>query len=215
MSGWVLPDAPAREGVVRTGPSGLVLGEGPKGPVTIRLFRERNTRLVLAVPQYVTWLLAFRAISMGAHVSVLADAPRDWQALVERIQAHGGTADLVGPQHSLPEAGRPYRPSLIVDAAARYDGAQAQLGRWQAVLVTADMASDSAVADLRACDMGLITPEGPGTIDHMRRAYFLNPRQVRACELMADDEVMLAMPRRIVKVAVRPTALEYQLLFGA
>lgn len=213
MSGWVLPDAPAREGVVRTGPSGLVLGDGPKGPVTIRLFRERGTRLVLAVPQYVTWLLAFRAISMGAHVSLLVDDPRAWHALLERIHQHGGTADLVAPGQPLPEAGRPYRPSLVIDDADRYDGARAPLGPWQAVLVTADMTADSAVADLRACDMGVIAPQGE-TVEHMRRAYFLNQRQVRACELMADDEVMLAVPRRIVKVAVRPTPLEYQLLFG-
>ncbi|WP_460768878.1 hypothetical protein [Mariniluteicoccus flavus] len=214
MSGWVLPDAPAREGVIRTGPSGMVLGEGPKGPVSIRLFRERGTRLVLAVPQYVAWLLSFRALSMGAHVSVVTDQPRNWSTLVERIHAHGGTADLVGAGQPLPEAGRPYRPSLIVDDAERYDGSQATVGPWQAVLVVADMEADDAVQNLRACDLGLITPENPDTIEHMRRAYFLNQRQVRACELMANDEVMLAVPRRIVKLAVRPTPLEYQLLFG-
>ncbi|GAB3625028.1 hypothetical protein GCM10027418_31150 [Mariniluteicoccus endophyticus] len=214
MSGWVLPDAPTREAVMTTGPSGMVLGEGPRGPVSIRLFRERGTRLVLAVPQYVSWLLAFRSISLGAHVSVIADDPREWTALVERIHAHGGTADLVGPGQPLPEAGRPYRPSLIVDDAATYEGSTAQIGSWQSVLVTIDPASDSLVSDLRTCDMGLITPENPEMVDAMRRAYFLNNRQVRACELMANDEVMLAVPRRIVKIAMRPTPTEYQLLFG-
>ncbi|OYN96333.1 hypothetical protein [Enemella evansiae] len=206
-----------RSGVVRTGPSGLVLGNGPKGPVTIRLFRERGTRLAVSVPQYVAWLLTFRSISLGAHISLLPTQEREWLGLVERVRRHGGTVDVVpgGAAARLPEAGLPYRPSLIVDDTDLYDGSQAGIGAWQAVLLTTDLREAQAVGTLRSVDMTLVNSADNRVIDNLRRAYFLSPRQVKACQLLAEDEVMLAMPRRVVKLSVRPTPLEYQLLFGA
>lgn len=206
-----------RSGVVRTGPSGLVLGNGPKGPVTIRLFRERGTRLAVSVPQYVAWLLTFRSISLGAHLSLLPTHEREWLGLVERVRRHGGTVDVIagGAAARLPEAGLPYRPSLIIDDTDHYDGAQASIGAWQSVLLTTDLRENQAVSTLRSVDMTLVNSADSRVIDNLRRAYFLSPRQVKACQLLAEDEVMLAMPRRVVKLSVRPTPLEYQLLFGA
>lgn len=213
-----------RRGVVRTGPSGLVLGNGPKGPVTIRLFRERGTRLAVSVSQYVAWLLAFRSISLGAHLSLLPTQEREWLGLVERVRRHGGTIDVLTDdqgrntgsrlQARLPEAGLPYRPSLIIDDTDLYDGVQASIGAWQSVLLTTDLRETQAVSTLRSVDMTLVSSADNRVVDNLRRAYFLSPRQVKACQLLATDEVMLAMPRRVVKLSVRPTPLEYQLLFG-
>ena len=63
-------------------------------------------------------------------------------------------------------------------------------------------------------DMTLVNSGDQRVVDNLRRAYFLSPRQVKACQLLADDEVMLVMPRRVVKLSVRPTPREFQLLFG-
>ncbi|OYO25007.1 hypothetical protein CGZ93_00615 [Enemella dayhoffiae] len=216
MGNFRRADESVREGVVRTGPSGLVLGTGPNGPVTIRLFRERGTRLAVSVPQYVAWLLAFRSISLGAHLSLLPTHEREWQGLVERVRRHGGTVDVLTGDvaRRLPEAGRPFRPSLIVDDTDHYDGAQAQIGPWQSVLLTTDLREPQSVHTLRAVDMTMVNSSDQRVVDHLRRAYYLSPRQVKACQLLGEDEVMLVMPRRVVKLSVRPTPLEYQLLFG-
>ncbi|MGJ3508242.1 hypothetical protein [Enemella sp. A6] len=213
---WVMPAAaPVENPVVRTGPSGMVLGEGSnKGPVTVRLFRSQPTRVLLAVPQYVTWLLTFRAISLGAHVSIFANDPGSWQSLVDRISACGGTAELLGPDSVAPGAGRPYRPSLIVDDADWYEGVQEQLGPWQAMLITADAAHSGSVFALRSCDLALVSPVDGRTSDNLRRAYALNQAQLRTVTDLAESEVALAMPRRLLRLAVPPTQTEYQLLFG-
>lgn len=62
--------APSRS-MMSSGPAGLLLGHGPAGPVTIRLFRPDPTRAFLCTPEWVTWLIAFRAVCLGAHVGHL------------------------------------------------------------------------------------------------------------------------------------------------
>jgi hypothetical protein len=215
--GWTLPQAPIEaqpEGVVRTGPSGLLLGHGRTGPITIRLFRPVPTRLLLAVPEYVTWLLAFRCISLGAHLSIVATERRRWQGLADTVTSCGGTAEFSPPGGVLPGQGRPYRPSLIIDDAAHFDGSQVPLGRFQAVMVTEDASSSGAIHALRSCDMALVSPCDARTTENLRRAYVLTQRQLRLCQNLEANEVVLAMPRRLVRLSIPPTPTEYTLLFG-
>lgn len=232
---WVLPDAPTQTAPaaspgwqldepatpdVSTGPSGLLLGEAPSaragegGPVTIRLFRSTPTRVVVAVPEYVTWLLAYRAVAQGAHLSIVSDSPSRWQPLVQAVEASGGTADLLDGQTRPPSAGRPYRPSLVIDDSDHFDGMGSQLGAWQAVLVVQSVTTSAAVFALRTCDLALMAPWDQRVAEQSRRAYALTPAQVRSCNNLAENEVVIARPRRVMRVAIPPTATEYQVLFA-
>lgn len=220
---WAMPSPMAEptRSVVRTGPSGLLLGTTPgtgsgtePTPLAVRIFRNRPTRVFLAVPEYVSWLLAYRCISLGAHLSLMAADPARWGRLVRAVHDSGGSADLLGPDQSPPGSGRPYRPSLVVDDIAHYDGSQAALGPWQAVLVSENAAASGAVFQLRSCDMALVGPCDARVVENLRRAYALSPRQVRDCAGLAQDEVVLAMPRRLLRVQVPPTPTEYRVLFS-
>ncbi|HIT74020.1 MAG TPA: hypothetical protein IAA98_00365 [Candidatus Avipropionibacterium avicola] len=212
------PSSPPASGpadpLVSTGPSGLLLGAGTHGPIAIRLFRRTPTRLALAVPEYVTWLLAYRCVSLGAHLSIFAQEPRRWAGLVEAVTHGGGTAELLGPNDQPPTAGRPYRPSVIVDDADYYDGVHSPLGPWQAQLITTDVRAASSLLTLRGCEMALVAPMNDKVSENLRRAYALTSRQLRKCQDLTSNEVVLAMPRRAVKIAVPPTKLEYQHLFA-
>lgn len=218
---WAMPSPMAEptRSVVRTGPSGLLLGTTPgTGPepttLAVRIFRNRPTRVFAAVPEYVSWLLAYRCISLGAHLSVMATDPARWGRLVRAVRDSGGSADVLRPDQAPPGSGRPYRPSLVVDDISHYDGSQAALGPWQAVLVSENAASSGAVFQLRSCDMALVGPCDVRVTENLRRAYALNPRQVRDCAGLAEDEVVLAMPRRLLRVQVPPTPTEYRVLFS-
>lgn len=214
---WVLPGRSAARkpnAVVQTGPSGLLLGTGSSGPVAIRLFGPRPIRLLVAVPEYVSWLLAFRCISLGAHISIVSQDASRWQGLLDTLRACGGTADLVRRGGVLPSQGRPYRPSLIIDDADHFDGAQAPLGHWQAVMTLEDAAAPGAVYALRSCDMALVSPCDAKVTENLRRAYVLDNRQVKLCANLDPNEVVLVMPRRIVRLPIPPTQSEYDLLFG-
>lgn len=199
---------------VSTGPSGLMLGAGTHGPVAIRLFRRAGTRLALAVPEYVTWLLAYRCISLGAHLSIHAQDPRRWAGLLDAVRAGGGTVDLLAPGDQPPTAGRPYRPSVVIDDANHYDAVQEPIGPWQAQLITTDVSTSSSVFTLRSSEMALVSPLNDKVSENLGRAYALTPGQLRRCQDLAANEVVLAMPRRAVKIAIPPTKLEYQQLFA-
>ncbi len=207
-------DAAATVPAVRTGPSGLLLGQGTHGPVSIRLFRPTPTRVAMAVPDYVAWLLAYRCISLGAHLSIFAADQRRWSGLVDAVRDGGGTADLLGAGDTAPAAGRPYRPSVVIDDADFFDGIGTPIGPWQALLTTLDVSASSSVFGLRSCEMALVAPVNGRVQENLRRAYSLSAHQLKTCQNLADHEVALAMPRRVVTIAVPPTKLEYESLFA-
>lgn len=209
--------APGREvveSVVHTGPAGLLLGRGPGGPVALRLFRGEPTRLYLAVPEYMRWLIAFRAMCLGAHLTVLAADHREWLALADTVRACGGTIDLLRDTENVPGQGRPFRPSLIIDDMEAIQPTH-QLGAWQAVAKIGDPTSSKAVGELRNSDVAVVTPVDGKTSENLRRAYALPASQVKGASDLGETEVALASARRFARVVVPPSPMEYRMLFGS
>ncbi|NLE97634.1 MAG: hypothetical protein GX596_06560 [Propionibacterium sp.] len=208
----IAPGRDSVEHVTSTGPSGLLLGRGPGGPVALRMFRPQPTRLYLAVPEYMQWLIAFRAMAIGAHISVIAPDHREWLALADVVRACGGTIDLLRSTENIPGQGRPFRPSLIVD---EMDAVQPthRLGAWQAVARIGDASSNKAVGELRNSDVAIVTPLDGKTGENLRRAYALPASQVKAASDLGETEVALASVRRLARVTVPPSPMEYRMLF--
>lgn len=207
------PKKADRVSVMTTGPSGLVLGRGPAGPVTVRLFRPEPTRMFLAAPEYVKWLVAFRSMCLGAHVSVISGEHRTWLTLADTIRSCGGTIDLLRGTDNVPGQGRPFRPSLIVDELGKVT-AQTRLGAWQALVSTGDPTQGKSVNDMRNSDLSMIGSVEGKAADNLRRAYALNNTQMRLAAGMSEGDVLLASVRRLVKVPMPPSPTEYRLLFG-
>ena len=215
-SDWQLPEVEAtgKSAVVRTGPSGLVLGRTNRSEVSLRLFRPQGTRLFLAAPDYATWLLVFRASCLGAHITILASHHRNWTSLAAAIRGAGGTVDLLTSADKIPGQGRPYRPSLIVDDESGFDSTQFAVGAWQAIAIMGDVSTGSAVHSLRNCDLALLGAADSRGLDNVRRAYVLSQAQLRQANNLSPSEVVVAMPRRITRVSMPPGPMEYRLLFN-
>ncbi len=197
-----------------TGPSGLLLGVGPTGqPMTLSLFRPQPTRIFVALPEFQTWLIAFRSVCLGAHLSVIAADHRRWLTLADAVRAAGGTVDVLHDADALPGRGRPYRPSLIVDEVEAVPATR-RLGAWQSVLAVGDPGASAAVAMLRASDGALIAPLESRAAEQLSRAYALTSGQVRTAADIGASEVAMATFRRVATVTVVPSAEEYRLLFG-
>ncbi|MGA4670505.1 hypothetical protein ACPCG0_12060 [Propionibacteriaceae bacterium Y1923] len=215
-SEWRLPavEATGKSAVVRTGPSGLVIGKTNRADISLRLFRPQGTRIFLAAPEYATWLLIFRAACLGAHITIVSGNQRNWKALADSIQRVGGTVDLLTRADKVPGQGRPYRPSLVVDDADGFDSTQVAVGAWQAIAVIGDVSTGSAVHSLRNCDLALLGPLDAKGLDNVRRAYVLSQAQLRQATNLGQSDVVLAMPRRTTRVSMPPGAQEYRLLFN-
>lgn len=198
---------------VSTGPWGLLLGSGAAGPMTLRLFRPQPTRLFMAVPEYLTWVVAFRAMCLGAHLSVIAADHRQWLVLADAVRACGGTIDVLGGPDNLPGQGRPYRPSLILDDTGQL-GASSRLGAWQALAILGNPASSKAISEMRGSDVAMVSPVEGKTAENLRRAYALSAGQVKTMSDLESAEVVLASVRRVSRVKVPPSPTEHRVLFG-
>lgn len=202
---------------VRLAPGGLLLGIRADRPVLLRPFAMRGTSVFLDAEEYVSWLLSFRAVGLGAQVTVITDEPHRWEVLAARIAAAGGVADVVRPGHALPPRGLPYRPSLVL-ADQPTDEPPAP-GPWQSLWLLAPLAADTSVSRLRGCSAAVLSPPAQGgdlsLFDPLRRAYQLTASQLRAGQSVASGDVLVAMPRQLVRVPVRPSELEYAHLFDA
>ncbi|RMB61257.1 hypothetical protein [Tessaracoccus antarcticus] len=199
--------------VMSSGPAGLLLGRGQGGPVTVRLFRPEPTRAFLSAPEWVKWLIAFRAVCLGGHVSVIAGDHRPWLGLADTIRACGGTIDLLRSADELPGQGRVYRPSLIIDEQGAVTP-QMRLGAWQALVTASNPAAEASVSDMRNSDMSIIVPAEGRTSENLRRAYALSPAQMKQATNLGDSDVVCASVRRLVKVSMPPSPTEYRVLFG-
>lgn len=205
--------AGANLSLMSSGPSGLVLGHGASGPVALRLFRPEPTRAFLSAPDWVKWLISFRAVALGAHVSVISPDHRPWLGLSDTIRECGGTIDLLRSADEVPGSGRPFRPSLVVDEQGAVTP-QMRLGGWQALITTSDPAAEASVNDMRNSDLSIIAPVAGRTAENLRRAYALSAAQMKVASELADGDVVCASVRRLQKVHAPPSPTEYRVLFG-
>lgn len=198
---------------LNTGMGGLVFGDGGAGPVVVRLFRNDPTRVFLAAPDYVRWLIAFRAMCLGAHLSIIAEDHRSWLTLADAVRTCGGTIDLLKDVDNIPGEGRPYRPSLVVDERGIITP-QRRLGPWQALVTVANADEGSSVSEMRNADLSVIAPLEGKTGDNLRRAYALTPNQINSSATRNEGDVVLAGLRRIMRVSMMPGPTEYRMLFS-
>lgn len=210
-----MPPRAASMSVMSSGPAGLLLGRSPAGgPITVRLFRPDPTRAFLSAPEWVKWLITFRAVCLGAHVSVISADHRPWLGLADSIRACGGTIDLLRSADDVPGQGRPYRPSLVVDEQNAVTP-QMRLGAWQALVSASSPETEKSVSDMRNSDMSIIAPVEGRTADNLRRAYALSPQQMRQATHLGESDVVCASVRRLLKVSMPPSPTEYRVLFGS
>lgn len=207
------PSAESLTQEMSTGPSGLVLGIGQAGPVTLRLFRLQPTRLFASTPDYITWLLCFRSMCLGAHLSVIVDDHRSWLPLADTVRSCGGTIDLLRGPENVPGQGRPYRPSLIIDGVGAVSATD-RLGAWQSLVTLGDPEAGRAVSDLRGAEISVLSGLTTKAAEHLRRAYALSNGQVKTVTDLSETEVVLASVRRMTRVHVAPSPTEHRLLFG-
>lgn len=119
-------------------PSGLHLGRGENGPVTLRLFRPIGTRVVVAGGVLPARLLVLRAASIGAAVRIVSN--RDW--IWSSAAAHGADTRVVPVGQRVPPVPT---PTVVVNDRQDVDPGQGELTPWHCRM---DIRSPGDVAEL-------------------------------------------------------------------
>lgn len=183
--------------------SGVTLGAGRGGPVTLRLFRALGTRVIVVGDLLPAHLLALRAASAGTAVHVITDAPQLWEPVV----AHGpgsrvhrpGAEVLTGPG-----------PALIVDE--RTDRPRTDPRPWQCRL---EIRSEWSAADLGSFTSADVTVFGrvpSETSLRIAALYGIAPSATEPMTGLHPRAAALVCRGRVEYVELQLNAAEVQVL---
>jgi hypothetical protein len=145
---------------LRTGGAGLVIGINQQSsPVTARLFRPEPTRTVLIGGVRCAQLLAFRALGLGARLTVRSARLGAWETFVRGTGAHATEIDLLPPGTPAHRPTSAARPQLIVhDTGSSVDDQDEPGGGWRATMTVREELTAWDIDALVRADLVILQP---------------------------------------------------------
>lgn len=236
----LLPEVPAHELVggrataatVRLPAAGVALGPDESGtPLVIRLFGEKPVRVRVVSTGPLAQLLGYRAVALGAKVTVVTDAVAAWAPLVSALPRQGAVPAAMRPSAGAHVTGRPPltvlpsgsrvpahgsagAPSLVVDATSGSDALPSwEHGHWQ-TFVSVDAADEltvAALADLRTFGLLLCERMPPFAVERVRDAYGLAYDRAVWLSQLPPGKIAVAVPGQLALVDLELSARERSL----
>jgi hypothetical protein len=187
---------------------GLVLGHSrPQQPVVIRLFGNRPTSVGIFAAAYVARLLAFRALAVGAQVSVLTPRPAGWQALIAAAPPRRVTVGR--PGLPTPAGNSPVRPLLLCeDVGAGEATLRRDLAAWQTQVLLRPFVTPQLIGPLRSFDLVVLQRIQPEAVYPIQLAFGLPDRTAQWFARMPDHTVAALAGGRVEFVNLVPTSTE-------
>jgi hypothetical protein len=186
-------------------PSGVHLGSGASGPLSLRLFRSAGTRIVLAGEVFPAQLIAVRAGACGAAVHVVSARPRLWGPLLR----HCADGRIVEPGVALPP---PSGPTLLIEDRPAQARVPADARPWQCRLDVRTHWSPSELMTFIHADVvvfGMIPRELAGTV---ASAFGVPAEATAPLSTLAAGLYALVCRGRLEYVSLDPTPAESQVL---
>jgi hypothetical protein len=184
--------------------SGVQLGLGDSGPVTVRFFRLTGTRIVVASAILPAQLIAVRVAAAGTPVQVISSRPQFWEPLLPR----GGPFAVTGSELAQPSGG----PSLIVDDRPGQARGRSDVQPWQCRLeVRTDWARTElpsfAYTDLAV--LGGVPAELTGAVASV---FGVAPAATGRLAHLEPERIAVLRRGRIEYLELNPTPAERTLL---
>jgi hypothetical protein len=188
--------------------SGVRLGTGAGGPLTLRLFRLRGTRVVITSAVLPAQLIALRAAAAGTPVQVVTNRPHVWEPLLAHdLRTHLITESEVQRQRGGAE--------LLVDDQPVGSRGATELGPWQCRIDVRARWTPTEIGSFVHTDIAIFATAAAEHSVRIAAAFGL-PRQATG-ELARLDERSFGIVRRgrIEYASVDPTRGEQDLLARA
>jgi hypothetical protein len=225
-----LPDVPAHELVGGRGtaaslvfpPGGLTIGVDSTGSaVVLRLLREKPVRARVLAAGPLAQVLAFRAIALGARVTVVTDQVAAWSRLAAAVprpatgQIRQPGLTVLPSGSTVSAVGTAASPVLVIDATV----ASAALPRWEQgpwqtfVSLDAPAALRPAdLADLRSFDLLLAERVPPFAVEQVRDAYGTPYDQAVWLSQLPTGRIAVAVPGQLSVADLHLSPAEQKLL---
>lgn len=187
--------------------SGLQLGVGQDGPLSLRLFRLAGTRAVLAGRVLPAQLLAVRAAAAGTPVQVLTTRPQLWAPLLPRDAGH-----TVAPSEPRTPIGG---PTLVIDDRPADARGPAEMRPWQCRLDVRTQWTPNLLATFAHADVtifGAVPAEFVGTI---ARAFAIGPDAALPLARLDAGSFGVLRRGRVEYVSLNPSGAEGAILESA
>jgi hypothetical protein len=185
--------------------SGVQLGSGQSGTLSVRLFRAGGTRIALAARVLPAQLIAVRVTAAGTPVQVVTSRPQLWEALLRSAP----NCRVVRDATALPASGG---PGLLVDDRPAEGRSPIDIRPWQCRIDVRTQWAPSELAGFAHYDLAVFGAVPPETARHVAGMFGL-PRG-SAEPLSRLDARSFGVVRRghVEYVSLNPTSAEGQLL---
>ena len=155
-------------------PAGLVLGSGQSGALVVRLFRSDSVRICVVSAGQLAQLIAYRALAVGAHVTVVTDAVAAWGRLVSAVPRGPGWLTVLPTGARVTATGSLARPSLVVDATRDHQALPRwEQGDWQTFVSVQSDLEPTDETRLRSYDLLIAQRLEPAASEVARRGFGL------------------------------------------
>lgn len=184
--------------------SGVQLGLGRGGPLTLRLFRAAGTRVALAARVFPAQLIVLRAAVAGTPVQVLTTRPQLWQPLLRDGAGHVVSSTEVRQATS--------GPTLLVDDRPVETRGPADVRPWQCRI---DVRTQWTYADISAfgrADLAIFGAVPPDVVTAVATAFGVAPHLAQPLAQLDSGSFGALRRGRVEYVSLDPTAAESQVL---
>lgn len=202
------------DAVVTLPPGGLVLGSGQAGALVVRLFRSAPVRMCVVSVGQLAQLVAYRAIALGAHVTVVTDNVPAWSRLVQAVPHGPAWLSVLPTGTRVTTTGSMARPSLVIDATSDHQALPRwEQGSWQTFVSVQATVEPSDEQRLRSYDLLVTQQLAPEAANAARRAFGLAPDRANWLTQMPPGVVAVAAAGQLAFGQLAASGME-QRIFG-
>ncbi|MBM7784506.1 hypothetical protein [Tenggerimyces flavus] len=198
---------------VRLPPGGVVLGSGQDGVLVVRLFRAQPVRLCIHSAGQLAQLIAYRAMALGAHVTVVTDTVSAWSRLVQSVPRGPAWFTVLPAGSRVTATGTITRPSLVIDATSDNRALPRwEQGQWQTFASVDREITPSDLHVLRTYDLLVTQRLQPTAAEIARRAFGLAPDRATWLTQMPAGVLAVAAPGQLAFGQMTVSNAEQRLL---
>jgi hypothetical protein len=190
--------------------SGLVLGwDQAKQPVMVRLFRDEPTRVTLVGGLWISRVVAFRALALGARLAVFTSRPEIWRDFGTWATGTDDRVAVLPADHRLTVTATSLRPVLFL-----YDGEllaptqRPDLGPWQTQLTVLRQLTAYGFPAIQESNLVALQRLGREEAIAAASVLRLSGRTASWLQLMLDDMLAVLVGGSDEYLWVEPTDVE-------